>query len=805
MKYQLTLILLFLLASFQVSATHIVGGNFKVQQYNGGSNNYKITLTVYRDCTPGTDNSINPNDVWIFENGTNNTKLHFSMSSDLISLTNVNLGDPCYSNSSMCIEKYVYVKTVELAPSPLGYYITWDKCCRNAAIDNLFSPLSLRSTFYTQFPKSSLFGVNTTPEFGDYPEGGYLCVGTHNEIFDFVMTDADGDRLVYSIAECLNANTSKPFDYCPWSFPCSAGNILGNLANPPLAIDPNTGVITCWPETMGTYVISVKVKEYRGANFLGETVQDVQYRVINCGFQQPYLNVSYVSSTLTDITYEGCAQGDLYFSRSDTAGAVVVNLTYGGTATNGVDVNLLPSIVTFPSGVATVTFPVFVVDDGITEGMEILNIQAIMPGLECQYESWINKDIQIWDGYELDVNIVAPSATCEGDIVNLSAIIGNGSPSYTYLWDSVNTSAIYSVNADHDTYYVLEVMDSNECKGVDSVLINISGYFESNAGPDTIICQNEQIILGGTILNPTGPGGSLFSWSPNSLDNISSGNPTTTIDSNTQFIVSVLSLDGCTSTDTVFVEVFGIDIDVNIDTVICAGQLVQLTINGSDADFVQWRPSSVINSAATNPIVSPDTTTTYYVTTSILAGCTDVDTVTVAVHYIPQFGFVMDSSKLVCDGQHSYFSFYGESNLQITWSSSGYTADSILYQEVIGYGAPGTVYFDVVDTNNCQHHYGEIFPMGNFQDSITPEIPNVFTPNGDFKNDIFTVVTDGNFTNCTSLSIYNRWGSLIFFSNASILTWDGRTTQGYEAPTGTYYYILEVVDAEYPGSVTLFR
>ena len=86
-------------------------------------------------------------------------------------------------------------------------------------------------------------------------------------------------------------------------------------------------------------------------------------------------------------------------------------------------------------------------------------------------------------------------------------------------------------------------------------------------------------------------------------------------------------------------------------------------------------------------------------------------------------------------------------------------------------------------------------------------IPNVFSPNGDGKNDQF-YVSGGGFTEF-KIQIYNRWGTLLFQSDAPQVAWDGRTNAGKEVSAGTYYFTLDAhsktKDYSTHGYVTLFR
>jgi gliding motility-associated-like protein len=73
-------------------------------------------------------------------------------------------------------------------------------------------------------------------------------------------------------------------------------------------------------------------------------------------------------------------------------------------------------------------------------------------------------------------------------------------------------------------------------------------------------------------------------------------------------------------------------------------------------------------------------------------------------------------------------------------------------------------------------------------------LPNVFTPNGDGKNDTFIPMNCPRFVKSVEFKVYNRWGGLVFECTDDIfLRWDGKTTNGKELAAGTYYYEARVV------------
>jgi len=72
-------------------------------------------------------------------------------------------------------------------------------------------------------------------------------------------------------------------------------------------------------------------------------------------------------------------------------------------------------------------------------------------------------------------------------------------------------------------------------------------------------------------------------------------------------------------------------------------------------------------------------------------------------------------------------------------------------------------------------------------------VPNVFTPNGDGKNDEFRVAYRSiKEFHCW---VYNRWGHLVYEWDDPAKGWDG-TIGGRPAPEGAYYYIIRALGTD---------
>ncbi|NJO02905.1 MAG: gliding motility-associated C-terminal domain-containing protein [Bacteroidia bacterium] len=81
--------------------------------------------------------------------------------------------------------------------------------------------------------------------------------------------------------------------------------------------------------------------------------------------------------------------------------------------------------------------------------------------------------------------------------------------------------------------------------------------------------------------------------------------------------------------------------------------------------------------------------------------------------------------------------------------------------------------------------------------------PNVFTPNGDTKNQVFTI-PDLPLDNCRyqfrNIRIYNRWGNKVFESSQRDFAWDGG-----QYPPGAYYYYIDFKVTQYKGTLTMLK
>jgi len=88
-------------------------------------------------------------------------------------------------------------------------------------------------------------------------------------------------------------------------------------------------------------------------------------------------------------------------------------------------------------------------------------------------------------------------------------------------------------------------------------------------------------------------------------------------------------------------------------------------------------------------------------------------------------------------------------------------------------------------------------------------IPDAFTPNNDGLNDVFRVGNLGDYQ-VAEMSIYNRWGNLVYHvKDGENKGWDG-TYNGAPQDIGVYDYLVVISKPGgtlqyYKGTVTLIR
>jgi gliding motility-associated-like protein len=396
------------------------------------------------------------------------------------------------------------------------------------------------------------------------------------------------------------------------------------------------------------------------------------------------------------------------------------------------------------------------------------------------------------------INTSPNDQICIGDSIQLTA-----SGAINYQWSptaNVSNPTVSNpyVRPTATTVYTAIGTDGNGCSNSATIEIIVNPLPSVDAGNNINSCRGDDVQLSAS-------GAVTYSWSPSTfLNNTTIPNPIASPDTTTLYYVTGVDVNGCINSDSVLVTIFRIN--VIPDETICEGESVQLNVFGSPGNSFVWSPSTGLsNPTIANPIASPTSTTTYSVSASDMAGCNDQDSVTILVNPAPNAQLTYEVVA-ACTG--GYVNFYNNSSggTSYFWQfGDGDTSSLENPVHIYPYSGSYNGTLQVVSEFGCSNDVEFNLETLGFNDYFNIYIPNVFTPNGDGENDLYKVIVPGRIAECVSLSIYNRWGQLIFISTANNLTWDGYTSVGQPVPNGTYMYIIEVADKSYSGTISLFR
>lgn len=396
--------------------------------------------------------------------------------------------------------------------------------------------------------------------------------------------------------------------------------------------------------------------------------------------------------------------------------------------------------------------------------------------------------------YDPNFSVIDDTVVCIGSGVQLYAT-GGGSYTWTpgtYLDDPA--SATPYCLPDQTTTYDVEIVSVEGCVHQGTTTVTVELNPPNPVIPDSIsICQGSSASI-------TVSGATYYEWYPAPNITPISG-PTVTVNPAQSTWYYCDFINACDAKlDSVLVKIIEADIQASPDTIICLGESVPLSASGGISYL--WSPSSTLNANNLSQVTAtPLQPTTYIVTGIDTNGCVNSDTVFVDLH---PFAFIQTSPDV--------YAFYGD---EIQLSATSTTPGQFIWfpPEFLSCVAcddpianPDQNYYYVVsytDANGCSAR-DTVFI---YYDPII-YVPNTFTPDDENPiNPIFYAV--GGNIKTFEMTIFDRWGELIFTSNDISFGWDG-TYLGNKCQDGTYIWKIKISDFEdeehyYVGHVNLLR
>ena len=430
---------------------------------------------------------------------------------------------------------------------------------------------------------------------------------------------------------------------------------------------------------------------------------------------------------------------------------------------------------------------------------------------------------------------------CPGETAQLDAPANSN---WNYLWSPaiINGAPTLSnpsipnpdVMVGGDIIFTLNITDENGCMGSDEVFVSQSGALNIQTSPEITICLGAPTIL-------TASGANTYTWTPDGdCNNPECSSITVTPTEATEYSVIASTFSGCLDSASVLVTTT--DEILTFDTMsICQGESIiihnEMVNAEGNYEATISHPQFDCDSISTVTLLVNDVPTTteleaficegetfdfngdtlansgfYEQTLTADNGCDSLVMLELEVMVIGVELAItnpISETDTVSIGDTITLSIMPTVYDSIVWSGGGIGPDCTNSPDCNDAPQGDTDYFvTVVDENGCTAFDTlAVFAIIQcFPDKA--EAPNVFTPNNDNVNDVFSIISQAS-EEVHGMRIWNRWGNMVYKGTGP---WDG-FYNGKPAGSDVYIYDIIVgcpatVEAEersLRGDVTLLR
>ncbi len=347
---------------------------------------------------------------------------------------------------------------------------------------------------------------------------------------------------------------------------------------------------------------------------------------------------------------------------------------------------------------------------------------------------------------------------CKGSSVTLT-----GSGANSYSWTDGVMSGVSFVPSSTKTYTVMGT-DGNNCSNTDTINIKVNNLPIVTANSSvTTVCAGGSATLTGTstpLSNQT-----TYSWTNGVTDGVGFVPASTKT-----YTVTGTDGNNCSNRDTTTITVIPLVVTtiglIASATTVCSGTSVTLT--GTGALSYLW------SNGSTTSVITVLNSGNFWVQDNSQQ-CSNKDSINITVIQTPKIN--LGNDVIICEGQTVTLS--GGVATRYLWSNGSTTSS-------INVNAAG-IYWMKANNEQCLARDSLSVSLSDCE--IEVEAPNVFTPNNDGLNDVFTITTKNIIElNC---KIFNRWGILVGELTKVNEGWEGNTTSGLQCVSGVYYWIVE--------------
>ncbi|WP_020527392.1 T9SS C-terminal target domain-containing protein [Flexithrix dorotheae] len=403
---------------------------------------------------------------------------------------------------------------------------------------------------------------------------------------------------------------------------------------------------------------------------------------------------------------------------------------------------------------------------------------------------------------------VSPDSVCGGQPVSfLDQSSSPGSAIISYLWD-FDSDGLIDAEGNNPSYtfpvtgqsfdVTLNVITLAGCSGSITQPVFVKDPPVIETSEDEYICEGEEVTL--SVINPLPDG--VYVW-----DNNGGVGPEVKVMPSVSTLYTVTYTDslGCTAESFVNISVVSFPESLpNNDTIVCdVDQFVlDATIPGGLPATYTWLPGG-----ETSPTIIVEESGVYTVTATVAGfdGTARECTITrdITVEFNPEPDLVPDVSDACFQNDEVVTLEVPASYTTVVWTSPD--LPNPVFARSITVVQEG-MYYVTASNETCI-----VSDSVEVQELCEPRlfVPTAFTPNGDGTNDVFNV-KGKNFARY-ELTIFNRWGEIIFKTEDKDQGWEGYYL-GELMPAGVYPWMVRYESELTPGdpivkygSVTLIR
>ena len=492
-----------------------------------------------------------------------------------------------------------------------------------------------------------------------------------------------------------------------------------------------------------------------------KTPVDLDYTISQSLFSNP------------DWIAEGCVNATVTLSRqTNLSTQLTIPIQVAGTATNGIDFSGVPASILFAPGQSSVSFTLTALYDNLTEGLETISL--VFPLVDpCGNVTPLILDLFIQDIPLLTVQINATTINCPGENVVLTTSISGGLGPFSYLWNTGAQTPTINFTPSVSGSYSVEV--SGTCSNQpssDNIMVTVPVFQPLTISVNndiTEICPYIPVLLD---ITPTGGSGIYtFEWLENTTLISSLDTVTVSPSLSTSFVATVSDNCGSVASETVIYTITSPPLIVTTSPAIeiCPGDsaFISAIASGGNGSYYYVWPHN--NTTLNSLWVYPSATTNYVVNVSDECQTFSVPAIASVIVIEPNANFEISSNTLMI-GLPIAFQNTSTNASFYSWNFGEGTTSSMV-NPIITYFIDSTYYVTLIATDNKGCSDTITKPI-TIKEELYIYIPNAFTPDDDEHNCYFY----GSFIGLKSLeiSIFNRWGELIFEAADLNFEWDGK-------------------------------